>query len=870
MENGYKVKPIFFLKFLLLGALGFLLMVQPLAAQVIVPFTQRSSIVTPDRKIYNIRGDFTMIGNTNLTLEDYGDQTNNSFNQMKYVDVDQDPRTLNSSSATLQLSTENGAIPECSNIIYAGLYWSGRSVPGNEPFTVTKAFPGNENPIAVTLDKKKLKIKGPRETSYTEFQASNDNLYFPDANQHGDMFVGYVEITEYVQKHGLGEYTVADLAIKEDLSDEAGYFGGWSMVIIYENSQMKWRDITSFDGFAFVDMNVVEDFELPVSGFKAIQHGPVAVKLGIMVGEGDVDDYGDFLEIRNKENTDWISLSHEQNSEDNFFNSSIFTGGTPRNPSLKNNTGVDISMFAIPNENNSIIGNGQTSTSFHYGSAIDTYVIYNLTFAVDAYVPGIEPSNKILRINQQAVGEAPYSIKPGEEIEYELDIRNTGTEGIENGKIVIPIPSMVTFVNSHTTFNQTGTSGAEAYFDPNLGSSGSIVWNIGTVPLPDEDHPGALFAQLKYTLKTIDDCLLLSAKEIEEAIVINGKVNGVGMTSETAISDQGFVFGFNASGICIGEPILVPTQVAFDKAGFMSEHCVTPPTAEDDLTASEDGATVSIHILTNDKGGSFQIVVPKTKLIDPLTNAEVNTVTIAGEGVYTLDSNGNASFTPVPGFNGISKVLYKIYDEQGLSAQATLTVTSVYKPPITEKDQGESAGEEIRIDLLANDRDGSGIIDPRSVKLIDPTTGAELDILTILGKGTIRVTSDGVVVFTPEKGFEGVVEFEYTLKDINGVVSNRSIVSITVALISEPPIKVPNTFTPNGDGRNDTFVILNTEGHTLDLSVFNRWGNEVYKNRNYKNDWSGRNLNEGTYYYQVILKKDGKEEVRKGWILLKR
>lgn len=245
MENGYMFKSIFFLKVTMILSLGLIFAVQPIMAQVIVPFTQRSSIATPDRKIYTIRGDFTMMGNTNLTLEDYGDQTNNSFNQMKYVDVDQDPTTVNSSSATLQLPVENGAVQECSNIIYAGLYWSGRSVPGNEPFTVTKVAQGNGSPVTVSLDKKKLKIKGPQETSYTEFEASQDNLHFPDAGQHGDMFVGYVEITEYVQKHGLGEYTVADLAIKEDLSDEAGYFGGWSMVVIYENSQMKWRDITS-------------------------------------------------------------------------------------------------------------------------------------------------------------------------------------------------------------------------------------------------------------------------------------------------------------------------------------------------------------------------------------------------------------------------------------------------------------------------------------------------------------------------------------------------------------------------------------------------------------------------------------------------
>jgi hypothetical protein len=85
-------------------------------AQVIKPFTQRSSQYTPGKTIYNVKGDFTLIGNTNLTLVNYGDNTSNN-NNMQYVDVDTDASTLNSSASTLQFSTENGAIPECSNII---------------------------------------------------------------------------------------------------------------------------------------------------------------------------------------------------------------------------------------------------------------------------------------------------------------------------------------------------------------------------------------------------------------------------------------------------------------------------------------------------------------------------------------------------------------------------------------------------------------------------------------------------------------------------------------------------------------------------------------------------------------------------------
>lgn len=95
--------------------------------------------------------------------------------------------------------------------------------------------------------------------------------------------------------------------------------------------------------------------------------------------------------------------------------------------------------------------------------------------------------------------------------------------------------------------------------------------------------------------------------------------------------------------------------------------------------------------------------------------------------------------------------------------------------------------------------------------------------------------------------------------------------SCTITPIEEGEFKIPNVFTPNGDGRNDTFVILGLDGFdNAELTVFNRWGNEVYRNRNYKNNWDGNNLNEGTYYYLIVLKKAGKESVHKGWVLLKR
>ena len=59
---------------------------------------------------------------------------------MRYVDIDNDTSTLNSSMATLELSNseENSADQNCSNVVYAGLYWTGKSDDANETFLANR------------------------------------------------------------------------------------------------------------------------------------------------------------------------------------------------------------------------------------------------------------------------------------------------------------------------------------------------------------------------------------------------------------------------------------------------------------------------------------------------------------------------------------------------------------------------------------------------------------------------------------------------------------------------------------------------------------------------------------------------------------
>jgi gliding motility-associated-like protein len=56
--------------------------------------------------------------------------------------------------------------------------------------------------------------------------------------------------------------------------------------------------------------------------------------------------------------------------------------------------------------------------------------------------------------------------------------------------------------------------------------------------------------------------------------------------------------------------------------------------------------------------------------------------------------------------------------------------------------------------------------------------------------------------------------------------------------------------TPNGDGYNDNLISNYAQFYEQNnLVVYDRWGRKVFETDNYKNDWNGGTLNNGTYYW---------------------
>lgn len=81
----------------------------------------------------------------------------------------------------------------------------------------------------------------------------------------------------------------------------------------------------------------------------------------------------------------------------------------------------------------------------------------------------------------------------------------------------------------------------------------------------------------------------------------------------------------------------------------------------------------------------------------------------------------------------------------------------------------------------------------------------------------------------------------------------------TIYVITPEDIIIPNVFSPNNDGSNDFFVIENIRFYRNQLTIFNRWGQVVFEAANYRDQWAGRDLPDGTYYYVLRLTDSGRE-----------
>ena len=81
--------------------------------------------------------------------------------------------------------------------------------------------------------------------------------------------------------------------------------------------------------------------------------------------------------------------------------------------------------------------------------------------------------------------------------------------------------------------------------------------------------------------------------------------------------------------------------------------------------------------------------------------------------------------------------------------------------------------------------------------------------------------------------------------------------TVLVSVVDPPVVRIPNVITPNGDGENDVWDLIEVPNlEEFDIEIYDRPGELVYRTSNYLNDWKaedsvGKELLPGIYFYYM-------------------
>lgn len=212
-----------------------------------------------------------------------------------------------------------------------------------------------------------------------------------------------------------------------------------------------------------------------------------------------------------------------------------------------------------------------------------------------------------------------------------------------------------------------------------------------------------------------------------------------------------------------------------------------PPVANDDAVTTTEDNPIAINVLANDTDDGT--IVTATVDLNPNVGGIQNSIT-GPEGTFTVNGSGLVTFTPALNFHGTALVSYTVNDNIGVTsnvATLTVTVTPVNDPPVANNDAANTTEDTpVTINVIANDTDVDGTIDPASVDLVP---GGDIDGTLTTAQGTFtRNATTGAVTFAPVANFFGNATATYSVRDNLGAQSNTATITVTVANVNDPPV----------------------------------------------------------------------------------
>jgi uncharacterized repeat protein (TIGR01451 family) len=400
----------------LLGAFTLVaLSLRPLPAEAQARDAQRRFQITQ-------RGDITVAANALMTCSGgtsggvscanaragIGAARRNNDYTMVRIDADGDASTFDSSSADLVL-------PMGATVSWAGLYWmcqtGDRSVPNASRRNVAK-----------------LRVPG---GTYAERTA--DRLDTGVRVGGLDAYLAFDDVTSEVRAAGVGTYGVADV---QCTNGRWNTWGGWALVVAYEDTRAPLRDLVVFDAFRAYGRFPVD---VNVSGFLTPASGAVTSRVGFINADGDRGT-GDTLRLVSGGRSTLLGEAGAAalNPTNDISNSTIsrFAANiTARAPAYQNTLGFDADLFATIDA----LPNRATSAQIRVQTVSEEILGGIFTFATDVFAPKIDAEKQALDLNGG-------TLQPGDILEYVISATNSGGDPAIDAVLTDVLPAGVDFV----------------------------------------------------------------------------------------------------------------------------------------------------------------------------------------------------------------------------------------------------------------------------------------------------------------------------------------------------------------------------------------------------------------------------------------
>ncbi|MBL7953751.1 MAG: HYR domain-containing protein, partial [Flavobacteriales bacterium] len=370
-------------------------------------------------------------------------------------------------------------------------------------------------------------------------------------------------------------------------------------------------------------------------------------------------------------------------------------------------------------------------------------------------------------------------------------------------------------------------------------SEGSAVDPMSGAIDPASSVPGS------YTITYTIDGQCPSSATVNVTIVAapNAEWNSPVSICDNSGSLQLAELAENAGGVWSGSGV---TGTTLDPGGMVGPVTIT-------YTVENSGCTASVSNEIIVIGAPLSVAGPDTTICGYellLTGAASSGTGIWSGPVEVLFMDPNAPNTNVIATGAGSYTLVWTVSENGCSSSDTTIVTM--RPPADQLNV--FAGED---------------------QILEVETTTTLEAITDAGAQVEWTLVGGSAQFDAPNSAATIV---------SGLSLGTNTVMVTVSLgsctgtsdtltITVEDLFIPQGFSPNGDGDNDRFEVTGMMAYpNSSFTVFNRWGQKVYENSAYSNEWDGRSaagteLPDDTYFYVLNLEGD---RTYNGFVVIKR